>query len=144
MISEWAKRRMVVTKERVSFAIVDNNAELDRIPFVDIEYIKDSKVDGPGAGSGIDKSCIEIGTKLDGYNSGRTYHIRMKENITSSKLVKTLEKYAKDAARTQSSYLQRLKSKAQYIYESDIVQSGIALIIMAVRPPNKQTFGRNR
>ena len=132
--SGWRKRRMVITKEKLAFAFINDDTELDRIHFADVNYIKDLTVDGPAVseGSGHGTLRFEIGTKSDGYNSGRTYHIRMNANNNHSRLIKTLGKNVKDEAKKQSSFSRRLQSKMCFIYNTDVVQSLIALIIMAV------------
>ena len=122
----------MITKERVSFAFKDEDEELDRVPFVDIDYIKDAKVGELIDGDGKETLRIEIGTKLDGYNSGRAYHLRTNNSATYSDLLKTLLMNTKEARRNQSSLFKRAQYRARYVYETDLVQSFVALIIMAV------------
>ena len=116
----------------MSFAFKDEDEELDRVPFVDIDYIKDAKVGELIDGDGKETLRIEIGTKLDGYNSGRAYHLRTNNSATYSDLLKTLLMNTKEARRNQSSLFKRAQYRARYVYETDLVQSFVALIIMAV------------
>ena len=124
----------MITKEKVSLAFVDDDEELDRIPFVDVAYVKDSKVDALVDENGQAVLGVEIGTTTDGYNSGRTYHVRMSNNSNSAKLIKNLLINTRDAKRNQSSFFKRAQDRAHIIYHSDIIQSFFAFVIMAVRP----------
>ena len=127
---------MVITKDIISFSFIGDEEELDRIPFVDIDFVKDPKnaslEETNASGSFVSSVRIEIVTKLDGYNSGRTYYLKTTNVDTHTSVLKSLIRYSKLAKKNQSSPFIRAQETARCIYEHNIFQAMVALIILAV------------
>ena len=126
----------MITKDIVSFAFIGDDEELDRVPFVDIDHIKDSKVESVvenDASGPIHASLrIEIITKIEGYNSGRSYYLKTTDVETHMAVLKALHHNSKIAKKNQSSRFIRAQETARRIYEHNIFQAVVAIIILAV------------
>ena len=126
----------MITKDIISFSFIGDEEELDRIPFVDIDFVKDPKnaslEETNASGSFVSSVRIEIVTKLDGYNSGRTYYLKTTNVDTHTSVLKSLIRYSKLAKKNQSSPFIRAQETARCIYEHNIFQAMVALIILAV------------
>jgi len=141
----WQLRRMVVSRQRISFAYEDEEEEIDYIPLAEVEFITTMRDLGDSnmvptvddARTSIDDSnainTMQIATTSEGHNSGRAYYIQP----TSKKffdplmnfLIKTVKSEKKRAeARTG---FQRSQYRVRRIYESLPFQASVALMIGA-------------
>ena len=131
-------RRVVITKEEISFAFVGEEARIDHIPFAEILYIKEM-TDAAGDDHNDDESkkfshAMQIATRDDGFNSGRIYYLSTESKEALDELISDLEQKAKIAriqaeARTK---FQKIQFKVRKRYESRKFQGFMALLIIAV------------
>ena len=77
MSSTWQPRRVLITHECVSFALVDTDEETDRIPLIGVDIVKEHSETDDQDGQPEGHFCIRVGTSAEGYNSGRTYTLRI-------------------------------------------------------------------
>jgi hypothetical protein len=131
-------RRVVITKEKISFAFVGEERQIDHIPFAEILYIKEMN-DGAGDDHNDDDSkmfshTMQIATRDDGYNSGRIYYLSTESKEALDKLISDLAKKAKIARvnAEASTKFQKFQLKVRKRYESGKFQGFMALLIIAV------------
>jgi hypothetical protein len=149
-------RRLVIGKDMVYFALVDEEAVVDCIPLHEILQIKRMGLDGsteqlnaihskgsftPGAShlqlsSNLFVRTVKIETHPDGYNSGRTYYLQASSDEELTRFIGILTDYARDARKRYEakSVLERSQTKVRKIFHSTIFQCGAAFFILAVRP----------
>jgi hypothetical protein len=131
-------RRVVVTREEISFAFVGEEAQIDHIPFAEILYIKEM-VDAAGADCADQDSIkfshvMQIATRDDGYNSGRMYYLSTGSREELADLISDLLKKAK-VCRVQAEArtgFQKLQLRVRKRYESRKFQGFMALLIIMV------------
>ena len=144
-ISAWQNRRVVITKDCLSFAFVNHHEEVDRIPLSGIEYIKANEEIGAmdiEVESSHEHFCLQIATDPDGLNSGRSYYMRTSSQKTYDDLFPTLVKYTK-AARKQaqaSTLFQRVQVRVRKFYARFICQAIFAMIIIGVSAATCRQF----
>ena len=70
----WQRRRVVETKDEISFAFVDGTeGRIDYIPFAEVKYVKEMKEQISDDYDTKHELCIlQIATAEDGHNSGNT------------------------------------------------------------------------
>lgn len=129
-------RRVVITKEVVSFAFVDEEAQIDHIPFAEITNIKEMLDAGEDTGEdeGMYAHVMQIATRDEGYNSGRIYYLSTSSKDELDQLMKELRakaKYARRNAEARTGF-QRLQLKVRRRYESGIFQGLMAILIAGV------------
>jgi hypothetical protein len=129
---------VVVTKEEISFAFVGEEAQIDHIPFAEINYIKEM-VDAAGADYDDEDSMkfahvMQIATRDDGYNSGRMYYLSARSRDELAELIPDLAKKAK-ICRVQAEArtgFQKFQLRVRKRYESRRFQGFMALLIVLV------------
>ena len=104
----WVQRRVVLTKDVISFAFVGEDSQIDHIPLAEIEFVKEMKeaFDAHGdadqkEGAHNDQHKLQIATLPTGYNSGRVYYLATRDRDMFSQLLPKLARLAK-AARKRS------------------------------------------
>ena len=146
--SVWQPRRVVITKECVSFAFVGNDDEIDRVPLTGVDFVKNHDENISMEAKGQNGFCLQIATSPTGYNSGRSYMLRTDSAVTQEDTILLLSKLSKDAKKraAASTLFRKLQRKVKKFYERDFCQGFVALIIMMVsadvqrparRPPSK-------
>ena len=145
--SSWQHRRVLITKECISFAFVRKDEEIDRIPLDGVDFVKAhfeaAIMDGPNhsdrdlhshSSQPQDFFCLQVATNAEGYNSGRTYTFRTRSKELYDEILPLLNKLAKNArrrARAQT-FFRKCQWKVRKVYSHSICQSIIALIILGV------------
>ena len=133
----WQFRRVVITKECISFAFVNRIEEVDRIPLEGVDYVKAddgaaTKSDSPDTST--QNYVLQIATNPESYNSGRTYYLRTTSKETYDEIVPLLSNYAQ-AARERaiaSTVFQRAQLRVRNVYQHVVCQSIFAMIIIGV------------
>ena len=142
--SVWQPRRVLITKEYISFAFVRKEEEIDRIPLDGVDFVKAhfeaAIMDGhihDDNGQSQDFFCLQVATNAEGYNSGRTYTFRTRSKDLYEDILPLLSKLAKNARRRAQArtWFRKLQWQVRRVYSLKICQSTIALIIMGVSPP---------
>jgi hypothetical protein len=131
-------RRVVITKEEISFAFVGEEAQIDHIPFAEILYIKEMI---EAASNDLDDEdsmkfshVMQIATRDDGYNSGRIYYLSTGSKEALADLMSDLAKKAK-ICRVQAEArtgFQKFQLRVRKRYESRKFQGFMALLIVLV------------
>ncbi len=129
---------MVITKDDIIFAFVGEEAQIDRIPFAEILYVKEM---AEAATEDFDKEeakkfshAMQIATRDDGYNSGRIYYLSAESQETLNELIGYLSKKAK-VARAQveaRTVFRKFQLKVRKRYDCAQFQGTMALLITAV------------
>ena len=135
----WQMRRVVVTNDVIAFAFVGDDTQIDHIPFAEILHVKampDLTIE-----TAVDEHlklytfAMQIATRDDGFNSGRTYYLSTHSQHTLDELIQCLSHKAQ-AARAQAetrTAFQRLQLRVRRRYESPLFQGLMAVLIAAVR-----------
>ena len=137
IIREWQQRRVVVTKEIISFAFVGEDTQIDYIPLSEVEFVKEMKSAESQQDEDQeeeDRYKLQIATLPTGYNSGRAYYLATEKREQCMELVPRLSKLVK-AAQTRAeakTFFGMVQLKVRQRYESSYFQSLMALMIMAV------------
>jgi hypothetical protein len=134
----WQMRRIVITKEEISFAFVGEEAQIDYIPFAEVTYVKEM-TDAAGEDHDDEASkkfsyAMQIATKDDGFNSGRIYYLSTESKEKLDDLISDLSYKAKIArvhAEARTSF-RRFQLRVRKRYESRKFQFFMALLILAV------------
>ena len=133
-------RRVVVTKEEISFAFVEEEAQIDHIPFAEILYIKEmvdaTSNDFYDPDNMKFSHVMQIATRDDGYNSGRIYYLSTVTKEELTELISDLSKKAKicrGQAEARTGF-QKLQRRVRKRYESRKFQSLMAFLIVLVSP----------
>ncbi len=135
---QWQQRRVIVTKEKISFAFIGEEKQIDHIPLSEVEFIMEMK-DIAGQEHGEDevgdRHRMQIATLPKGYNSGRTYYIATPTKDLLDRLLKKLKQNTKAAIQRAEakSLFRKLQLMFRKRYESNFVQASMALLIGAVR-----------
>jgi hypothetical protein len=128
-------RRVVITKQEISFAFVGEEARIDHIPFAEIVYIKEmTEATGEGFDDENFSYAMQIATRDDGYNSGRIYYLSTDSQNSLRDLMSDLAKKAEVArvhAEARTTF-RKFQLQVRNRYESRIFQSFMALLIIAV------------
>ncbi len=132
-------RRIVLTKDEISFAFVGGDSRIDYIPFAEVLQVKEMKEAARDNFDGLKdtrfSNVLQISTISDGYNSGRTYYLSSDSKETLDSLIEFMSKKA-DAARTQveaRTFSRKVQRSVRIRYESQEFQSVMAILIAAVR-----------
>ena len=137
---------MVITKDIISFAMIDDEEELDRILFVDVDHIKDSNAENPvkNDASGFSQESLRVAivTKLDGDNSGRTYYLKTDDVDTHRTVMKALIHNCKLKKEEQTPLFNRMQEMARRMYEHNIFQALVAFIIISVSAHDDYVYDR--
>ncbi len=149
---------MVVGKDMIYFALLDNDDVIDCIPLHEVTLVKKLGFDGgneiiqenfqkkslshPGGGLEHLSSdgflrTLRIDTKLEGYNSGRTYYLKISSETEFSRLAIDLAYYVKDAIKRfeAKTGLEKSQAKVRAMFRSPSFQFAAAFFILAVIPP---------
>ena len=142
-ISVWQSRRVVLTKDCISFAFINHFQEIDRIPLSGIDYLKTTDNMETEGQEEQDPSQVHfsllVATNVEGHNSGRSYYLRTSSKKTYDEFIVLLTKYTKTARdRAQAStFFQRVQLAVRKFYTGLICQSFFALIIIGVSSAQK-------
>ena len=129
---------MVISKECISFAFVNQNEEIDRVPLVDVDYIKASDEYGAKTDADVDSLqknfILQIASNPEGHNSGRSYYLRTWSKEVHEEIFPLLNQLVKNARKRSggSSAFQRAQRKIRKLYGHFICQSIFAFIIVGV------------
>ena len=149
----WQVRRIIITKEIISFSFVGEGTEIDYIPLEEVDFVKEMKDDvdvnirkvdhgEQDTGDGTRMHAIQIATDREGHNSGRDYYIQVPSKDVYDKLSDHMRKSAKAAkkrAEAQTAF-RRSQYKVRKVYESKACQVLVALMISAVSPSSTKTL----
>ena len=136
------QRRVVITKNIISFAFVGEDHQIDHIPLSEVEFVKEMKVfDAPTEDdkqeeeSSDDPHKLQIATLPTGYNSGRVYYLATRDRDEFTRLLAKLSRLAKAARKRAEAHtlFRKMQLKVRKRYEANPVQWLMALMIMAVR-----------
>ena len=128
------KRRLILTNELLVLALVDQEKEVDRIVLSEVDFIKEFISSGLGEEEAPEFRMLQIATNLHGFNSGRTYCLRM-ESDKFNNIMKTWSVCAQKARRRAEArtVFEKVQREIRGFYDSWIFQTVIALAIAAVR-----------
>jgi hypothetical protein len=138
---------VIVTKDTISFAFSNDEAELDFIPLADIEFVKEIKDFSEGlrrnsmpshnsnSTLGEAQPALQIATRRDGYNSGRSYYLQAEPRDRMDALRERIQANAKAARKREeaANLFRQWQSSTRRVYETNAVQGFVAIIIAAVR-----------
>ena len=130
-------RRVIITRSAINFAFAGEETIIDHIPIDEVTYIKEMAETISDEATNEDSSfayMMQIATRDDGYNSGRTYYLSTSSRDQLVELISYLTRAAEKArvnaeART---FLSMLQLRIRRWYESRIFQRLMALLIAAV------------
>ena len=140
----WQKRRLIATKEIISFSFIEEDKQIDYIPLAEVAFVKEMRDTADfntvlSARSDHDNSnqaehVLQIATDRDGHNSGRAYYVKALTTEDFNKLLRHLNKSAKVArkAAEAKNAFRRTQYRVRIIYESKPFQAIMALMICAV------------
>ena len=133
----WQKRRVIITKELLVLAHIDQDVELDRVVLSEVDFVKEFM----GFGDGDEKALntdqntrtVQIATDLHGFNSGRTYYFRT-DSDEFDEIVKSCVLLARSAKRRAEArtVFAKIQREVRGLYDSRIFQILIASVIAAV------------
>ena len=132
---------MVVTKDLIAFAFVGEEAQIDHIPFAEVTYVKEMTEAPSDDYDPEDRHfshAMQIGTREDGYNSGRIYYISTDSQEALDDLIQLMDRLAKVArARAEArNWFRKLQMAVRKKYNSSAFQSLMAVLIAAASRPN--------
>ena len=135
-VREWQPRRVIITKEIISFAFTDGSEnQIDHIPFAEVDFVKEMEdIAGDKRKVHDDRFRLQIATVANGYNSGRAYYLSTTTQTQLDELIEKMSKNAK-AARIRAeakTVFRKLQLKIRIRYESNHFQGWMALMIGAV------------
>jgi hypothetical protein len=141
---------MVVGKDMMYFALLDNDDVVDCIPLAEITQVKKMGLDGvteyhqvPHKRSAVGNEqlssdgfhqTLRIDTKPEGYNSGRTYYLQISKESEFSRLAISLAYLVKDAIRRfeAKTGLEKTQAKVRRLFRSAPFQFAASFFILAV------------
>ena len=135
---------MVVTSEKISFALANDEIEMDFIPLHEVtklEILYSSEVMGGSVenngGSQDPKvfdTAFQIATSPDGYNSGRTYYLRAESTQERHQILQAWQRLAQEAAHIMEgkTRFRRIQDSVRRVYLSNLFQGFAAALIIAV------------
>ena len=146
----WTIRRVVWTKSFISFANVGENAAFDTIPLAEVSSVEQinqepregymglQSVEGPKSADSaktLFRNALQLKTDADGYNSGRTYYLQASSAEQCGAVCASLVLLARRARKAvvAGTRMRRLQGRVLRAYESVAFQSGVAVLIIAVR-----------
>ena len=152
----WGKRRLIITKEFIAFAFVDQTDQIDCIPFAEIEFVRkwqDETVAGVSTLLDADAAkdqhqtltALHIATAADGYNSGRPYYLSAESVADRDWLMGVLLRNARAARKRVEAhtFFQRAQLAVRRRYEWKTVQyffAGLTVAVMrGIRFPSSQS-----
>ena len=140
----WQPRRVVVTKDIMSFAFDDEELEIDHIPLAEISSIMSIRQVEIGAiesarNIGIESDeqeprALEIATEREGHNSGRVYYLRFNSQEILDSVNETVKANAKAARKRARAHtvFQRAQYQVKKIYKSRVSRLIINILIAVV------------
>jgi hypothetical protein len=135
---------VVVTAEKISFALASDEIEVDFIPLHEItklEILYSNEVMGGTVdcnGSSQDPklfdTAFQIVTSLDGHNSGRTYYLRAESRQERQHLLLEGQRLAHEAAHKmgQRTRFRLVQDSVRRVYLSNPFKAFAAALIIAV------------
>ena len=137
---KWQPRRVLITKEIISFAFVGEEKELDYVPLCEVEFIKEMKdlavdVNSISDADGTKESfSFQNETIKGGHNSGRPYYIQLRDRESLDQLMALIKKNSKAALKRAQARgtFQRMQYSVRQVYESHPFQIFVAFLIGAV------------
>ncbi len=137
----WQSRRVVFTKNIIAFAYVGDNNMLDYVPLCEICGIDnlDHEVDQRGSSTlQLEKAvnalhALQIQTVPEGHNSGRKYFLQADTELQRNELMTQLKSLVDRASTESISSFKRRQMVIKRVYNSNMVQSIAALLIVMVR-----------
>ncbi len=139
----WKARRVVITKDVISFAFINEDIEIDSIPLAEItsvKVIRESDINTKGSfrilveDESDEPPLLQISTERDGHNSGRAYYLRSESKETLDSLcdvVRVNAKAARKRAQARTGF-QRAQYYVRKMYKAKIIRWTINLFIGAV------------
>jgi hypothetical protein len=138
---KWQPRRVIITKEVISFAFVGQETELDYIPLDEVEFIKEMKdivVDSKAVhiieSEGKETFALQIATVKDGHNSGRPYYLQVLDRQSLTEIMQLLIRNSKAARKLAQAHttFRRFQYAVRKAYDSQAFQIFVAILISAV------------
>ena len=138
-------RRIIVTKEIISFSFVDSETELDYIPLDEVDFVREMKDDvdvnlnvdqgEQDYSDGAHLHAFQIATDMEGHNSGRDYYVQVASKDSCDRLSDCLRKSSKAAKKRAEAHtaFRRSQYRVRKVYESKPCQVLVALTISAVK-----------
>ena len=134
----WQKRRVIITKELLVLAHIDQDVELDRVVLSEVDFVKEFMGFGDDDEKALntDQSTrtVQIATDLHGFNSGRTYYFRT-DSGEFDEILKSCTLLARSARRRAEArtVFAKMQREVRGMYDCRTFQTIIALLIAAVR-----------
>jgi hypothetical protein len=141
--SVWQTRRVIITKQKITFAFVGEESQIDYIPFAEIISIKEMS-DATGDVSDDERfsHAMQIATRDDGHNSGRIYYLSTHSSEALKELMSDLSRKAEVArvhAEARTTF-RKFQLQIRTRYESRMFQGLMALLIIAVCADDLRRF----
>ena len=144
----WQKRRVIVTRDIISFSFLEEDAQIDYIPLAEVFFVREMRDTADFntvlSDHGHDEPSqvlhvLQIATEREGYNSGRAYYVRALSTQACEKLLHHLNKSAKAARRAAEAKntFRRTQYRLRIVYHSGFFQATMALMICAVSEPGE-------
>ena len=140
--SKWIELRLVLTRSRMVFTSIGSDAmkdfvalhEVVRVKYADAQDVRE--FDGLNFKEGPrDFVMLEVRTCEDGYNGGRSYVLWFADQDMGHTWKQLLDKATvtarSKALAASSTALQRFQTRARNLYNSDVMQIAVALLIGA-------------
>ena len=152
----WNPRRIVYTKKIIAFSNLNDDAVLDVIPMHEVLMVRDMTIfngiekedesefndleeeeeeeENNEEASESNKNVFQIETSPEGYNSGRPYQIQASSGQNFRAILEDLTKLsvaAREEAEAKSKF-RKIQDKVGKIFNSDVVQRILAIMIFAV------------
>ena len=128
-------RRVVLTRDFISFAREAEDIVVDKIPLSEVETVRDMlNSEEQNVDKGKFSNSLLISTTLDGHNSGRTYYLQAKSKNECCEIVTAVSNMAKKA-RERAEANSRFAVTQLFVrkfYESKAFQYFAAVLILAV------------
>ena len=157
MSSAWNARRFVVTEETISFSLPNEDLEIDFIPLHEVSKVEEMFTNDGGSMRRLPHSvdlleeceavlldnAFQVATIPAGYNSGRTYYLKVESAQESRQLVRQLQELAERAAQRVAgkTRIRLMQESMRRIYNSNPFQTVAASLIIAVRANTYGTCG---
>ena len=138
---EWQVRRVVITKEIISFAFLSDDKEIDYVPLHEVDFMKETNELGHSqdmTDMADENHAVQISTIRDGHNSGRAYYLLADSKESQAVLMACLQrnvKAAKKHAESKNAF-RLVQLKVRRFYDSRPFQSTVALMIASVGRPS--------
>jgi hypothetical protein len=148
---KWLVRRLIITKDILAFAQLDDDIMIDNIPLAEIEDIRIMETDDEELEYINNRPCDDATTKSEnlehhslvlktapgGHNRGRNYYLRAHSVETCQKLVNSIKQAALSAKIREEAHSRFAKTQfaLRQIYFSSPFQYTSASLIAAVSQP---------